>query len=165
MAGVDLEGYGELCEGIRYLTVDALIQLNRTLIQEQTPAEMIGVLKPGELESSQQRPGLQRYYTRNEDMFFLASVLIESLVRNHPFASANKRTAAAAGFVFLLINGYELTAPGHELVELLVGVANNEYSCEDVENWLCHWSRDYDARQLNAPDAWRDMFASAMFAS
>lgn len=33
-------------------------------------------------------------------MFVLAAVLIESLIQNHPFANANKRTAMMAGYVF-----------------------------------------------------------------
>lgn len=52
-----------------------------------------------------------RWYEQTNDMFVLASVLIESLIQNHPFANANKRTAMMAGAVFLLLNGYELTAP------------------------------------------------------
>lgn len=52
MTGRDLSQFGEICEGIRYLTVDALVWINQQLILSQTPAEMVGVLKPNELESS-----------------------------------------------------------------------------------------------------------------
>lgn len=62
MAEKDLSQYGEICEGIRYLTVDALIFINQQLIRLQTPNEMIGVLKPNELSSSQQRPSQIRFY-------------------------------------------------------------------------------------------------------
>lgn len=162
MSGNDLSEFGEIYEGIRYLTLDALVFINRTLILLQTPSEMVGVLKPNELASSQQRPAQYRYYEQQDDIFCLTAVLIESLVRNHPFANANKRTAAAAGFVFLLMNGYELTGPGHELVDLLVGLANNDYTCQDVEGWLAYWSRDFDARRLNVPDPWLEMFAATL---
>lgn len=161
MAEKDLSQYGEICEGIRFLTVEALTFINRRLISLQTPNEMIGVLKPNELSSSQQRPAQVRYYERTNDMFRLAAVLMESIVRNHPFANANKRTAAASGFLFLLMNGYELTAPGHEMVAIILGVATGDYSSEDLTNWLAHWSRDFDTRNLNAPDAWLDMYAAA----
>ncbi|EOF7307099.1 type II toxin-antitoxin system death-on-curing family toxin [Pseudomonas aeruginosa] len=161
MAEKDLSQYGEICEGIRYLTVDALIFINQQLIRLQTPDEMVGVLKPNELSSSQQRPAQIRFYEQTNDMYRLAATLMESIVRNHPFANANKRTAAAAGFLFLLMNGYELTAPGHELVTIVLGLANGEYSCDELESWLAHWGRDFDTRNLNAPDAWLDMFAKA----
>ncbi|EMG5018778.1 type II toxin-antitoxin system death-on-curing family toxin [Pseudomonas aeruginosa] len=162
MTGRDLSQFGEICEGIRYLTVDALVWINRQLIISQTPAEMVGVLKPNELESSQQRPAQYRCYVQDQDMYCLASVLMESLVRNHPFANANKRTAAVAGFIFLLMNGYELTAPGHELVTILAGLSTGVYEREDVENWLAHWGRAYDSRNLNAPDAWLEMYAATL---
>lgn len=162
MVPKDLSEFGEICEGIRYLTVEDLKLINQRLIKLQTPNEMIGVLKPNELASSQQRPAQIRFYEQTGDMYRLAAVLIESLIRNHPFANANKRTAAAAGFLFLLMNGYELTAPGHELVTIMLGMANGEYTCEDLENWLAHWGRDFDTRLLNAPDAWINMFAKAI---
>lgn len=162
MVPKDLSEFGEICEGIRYLTVEDLKLINQRLIKLQTPNEMIGVLKPNELASSQQRPAQIRFYEQTGDMYRLATVLIESLIRNHPFANANKRTAAAAGFLFLLMNGYELTAPGHELVTIMLGMANGEYTCEDLENWLAHWGRDFDTRLLNAPDAWINMFAKAI---
>lgn len=161
MVAKDLSEFGELCDGIRYLTVEDLTLINLRLIKLQTPGEMIGVLKHNELASSQQRPAQVRFYEQTEDMYRLAAVLIDSLIRNHPFANANKRTAATAGSLFLLANGYELTAPGHELVAIMLGLANGDYSCEDLESWLAHWGRDFDARNLNAPDAWIDMFAKA----
>lgn len=53
-----------------------------------------------------------------------------------------------SGYVFLLINGYELTAPDHEVVSIAEGMARKEYDAEDLENWLCHWARPYDSREL-----------------
>ncbi|EPM2237131.1 type II toxin-antitoxin system death-on-curing family toxin, partial [Escherichia coli] len=96
----------------------------------------------------QSRPSMVRWYEQTNDMFVLASVLIESLIQNHPFANANKRTAMMAGYVFLLLNGYELTAPGDEIVEMAEGLACKTYTREDLENWLCYWSRAYDSREL-----------------
>ena len=91
-------------------------------------------------------------------MFCLAAVLMESLIKNHCFANANKRTAAAAGYMFLLLNGYELTAPSQEFVDIMVGIATHEYDVEDLENWLAHWSRDFDASALNGPNEFFEMF-------
>ncbi|EPG2644304.1 type II toxin-antitoxin system death-on-curing family toxin, partial [Providencia stuartii] len=102
---------GEFVEGINYLSIDDLININRTLIELQTPNEPIKVLNFNNLSSSQSRPSLVKYYEQTDDMFVLAAVLIESLIQNHPFANANKRTAMMAGCIFLLLNGYELTAP------------------------------------------------------
>lgn len=53
-----------------------------------------------------------------------------------------------AGYVFLLLNGYELTAPEDEVVEMARGLATKEYSLDELDSWLCNWSRDFDSRQL-----------------
>lgn len=136
--------------GVNYLSIDDLIFINRSLIEAQTPNEPIDVLNLNGLGSSQARPGQIRYYEQTDDMFRLSASLIESLIQNHPFANANKRTAMMSGYIFLLINGYELTAPDHEMVTIAEGMAKKEYNAQDVENWLCHWSRAYDARSLCA---------------
>lgn len=141
----------EIVEGVNYLSVEDIIYINRTLIEKQTPNEPIEVLNYNNLCSSQSRPSTVRYYEQTDDMFLLSSVFIESLIQNHPFANANKRTAMMSGYVFLLINGYDLTAPEDEVVTMAEGIAMKEYDQKDLENWLCYWSRDYDARQLCYP--------------
>lgn len=145
-------------EGVRYLTPDALKWINTRLILAQTPTEPLGVRSEDLLSSSQSRPAIHRSYTQTNDMFCLAAVLMESLIKNHCFANANKRTAAAAGYMFLLLNGYELTAPSQEFVDIMVGIATHEYDVEDLENWLAHWSRDFDASALNGPNEFFEMF-------
>ena len=140
-----------IVEGINYLSVEDLMFINRLLIETQTPSEPIDVINPNNLSSSQARPSMVRYYEQTDDMFVLSAVLIESLIQNHPFANANKRTAMMAGYIFLLLNGYELTAPGDEVVTIAEGLAKKDYDVVDLENWLCHWSRTYDARQLCVP--------------
>ncbi|MFP1728034.1 type II toxin-antitoxin system death-on-curing family toxin [Lonsdalea quercina] len=141
----------EIIEGINYLSVDDLNYINKTLIQAQTPNEPVGVINENNLSSSQSRPSLTKYYEQTSDMFRLSAVLIESVIQNHSFANANKRTAMMAGYVFLLLNGYELTAPSDEVVAIAEGIAKKEYTVGELEDWLCHWSREYDARQLCKP--------------
>ncbi|AVF33632.1 type II toxin-antitoxin system death-on-curing family toxin [Rahnella sikkimica] len=138
----------EIVEGIHYLSVDDLVYINRTLIETQTPGEQIDVINPNGLYSSQARPSAIKYYDQTDDMFVLSAALIESLIQNHAFANGNKRTAMMAGYIFLLLNGYELTAPGEEVVVIAEGMARKDYNCEDLENWLCYWSRHYDSRDL-----------------
>lgn len=109
----------EHVEGVNYLSLEDIVYINKALIETQTPNEPVGVLNQNNLSSSQSRPSTIRYYEQTDDMFRLSAVLIESLIQNHPFANANKRTAIMAGYVFLLLNGYELTAPEMRLSLLL----------------------------------------------
>lgn len=53
MPTMELSELSEALEGIRYLTPEALIWINKRLILAQTPKEPIGLLKPNELISSQ----------------------------------------------------------------------------------------------------------------
>lgn len=57
----------EIVEGVHYLTVDDLVEINRSLIELQTPDEPVGVLSPDNLSSSQARPawfdGMNRLMT------------------------------------------------------------------------------------------------------
>lgn len=149
----------EECEGIRYLSYDDLVTINRRLIEAQTPMEPIGVLKEGELHSAQQRPSNHRFYNQTEDIITLAAVLAEGIAKNHAFLNANKRTAAAAATIFLLLNGIELTAPDHELVDVMVALVRGNIDVEELEDWLYYWHRPFDAYTLSDSDAFARMQA------
>lgn len=135
---------------IKWLTVSNLIAINRKLIiSSEMPNEPFAVIDSGALQSSCSSPAQYRYYQQTEDMFELASVLMYSLIKNHCFANANKRTAMEAGSEFLLMNGYELpTIDSHEVVEIIEGVAINKYSREELENWLYSHHVLFDTRKL-----------------
>lgn len=62
---------GEFVEGINYLSVDDLVNINRVLIELQTPNEPIEVLNFNNLNSSLSRPSQVRYYQQTDDMFVL----------------------------------------------------------------------------------------------
>nr|WP_269558016.1 type II toxin-antitoxin system death-on-curing family toxin [Halomonas sp. 1513] len=125
-----------------------IVTTNRRML-ELTPEEPFGIIDQGALESAQQRPCTHRYYEQTDDIFTLAAVLGEGLVQNHCFLNANKRTAAECVYVFLLLNGWELTAPGHEVVTIYEGVATHEYTAEELADWLAGWSREFDTSALN----------------
>ena len=61
---------------------------------------------PGQLDAALFRPQTGYY----ADVIAEAAALWESLCQNHPFVDGNERTAFAAMFTFLAINGVEITA-------------------------------------------------------
>lgn len=150
-------GGGSACEGIRFLSVDDLIHINRRLIELQTPLEQHGILKEHELHSSQQRPANHRYYHQTEDVITLASVLAHGLATSHPFCNANKRTAAAAAITFLALNGYEIHGPDHELVDLMVRLVTKEAEIDALEDWLYYYKSESPADDLNSGDVFDSM--------
>jgi death on curing protein len=71
--------------------------------------EILNVSDYGLLDAAVARPrttvfGLDAY----PDDFAKAAALLQSLARNHAFVDGNKRTAWAAAWTFLYINGVEL---------------------------------------------------------
>jgi death-on-curing protein len=112
--------------------------------------EPVGVLNVSGLASAQHRAIQYQHYTCANDIFVLGAVFSEALVQNHPFFNANKRTAAAAVMVFLLINGMMLKAPWEQVVDMFEGLAKHSYDIDDFSCWLKHWSVKFDVGDLDS---------------
>ncbi|MFP5424694.1 MAG: type II toxin-antitoxin system death-on-curing family toxin [Gammaproteobacteria bacterium] len=150
------------CKGLLYLSCDDLILINERLIKMKTPEEICGVFSQESLAIAQQSVATYRYYAQTEDVITLASVLFESLARNHPFHNANKRTAVVATSIFMLMNGYELTAPGDDLVEIAVAVVTHEVDRDTLEDFLYHWHRPIDELEALGNDSLRRLIDRTM---
>ena len=92
-----------------------------------------GLRDPGLLESALYRPQTGYY----ADLVAEAAALWESLSQNHPFVDGNKRTAFAATFTFLAINGVRITASAGAAQGLISGLyAANDFCFEPLARWL-----------------------------
>lgn len=127
----------------------------------KTPGEKSGVFDSDALHRAQQSPSMHRYYEQTEDVITLASVFFESIARNHAFHNANKRTAVVATSVFMLLNGYELTAPDADLVEIAVALVTHEVDRNYLEDFLYHWNRPIDNLQAIGNDTLRRLIDRA----
>ncbi len=58
--------------------------------------------------------------------FEMAASYLVGFTMNHAFVDGNKRVAAAAAAVFLLINSYELRLSQRAFSDLVLGVARGE---------------------------------------
>ncbi len=58
------------------------------------------------------------------------------LAKNHPFLDGNKRIGAHAMIVFLRANGINLNCGDDDLINEILGVADNSVAYEDFLNWL-----------------------------
>ncbi len=66
-----------------------------------------------------------------------AAALWESLSQNHPFIDGNKRTAFAATFTFLVINGAALTASTSDTEAFITGLhAAGRFDFKHLCIWL-----------------------------
>ena len=60
-----------------------------------------------------------------------------SLPQNHTFVDGNKRTAFAATYVFLLINGLWITASDEDAQDFVLGLyESNQLNFDTLRVWL-----------------------------
>ena len=68
------------------------------------------------------------------DVYDKATTLIIGLVRGHPFASGNRRTAFVATKLFLELNGEKMIVE-HDS-KILQGIREGFYTTREVKSWL-----------------------------
>lgn len=89
------------------------------------------------LESAVNRP--QATYAGDDlypTLFDKAAALLHSLLKNHPFIDANKRTAFSSCGIFLKLNGYTLANEHKKSVEFALAVERNDLTLEQIAKWL-----------------------------
>ena len=108
-----------------FLHLDEVLALHVDQIERYGGAR--GVRDLGLLESAVASPraafgGAFLHPTLEE----MAAAYLFHLAQNHPFIDGNKRTAAAAAFMFLFLNDRLLGCSEDELVDLTLSVAKGE---------------------------------------
>ena len=120
---------------MRYLTLGELIALQQRIIAATGGAR--GIRDLGALESAAAQP---RASFGGEDLYpgviEKAVALGFSLVMGHPFLDGNKRTGHAAMETFLVLNGYEMSAPVDEQERAMVQLAAGELSRDGFLEWV-----------------------------
>jgi death-on-curing protein len=120
---------------MRYLTLGEVVALHRRLIAATGGAS--GIRDLGGLESALAQP---RASFDGNDLYpgviEKAAALGFSLVMGHPFVDGNKRTGHAAMETFLVLNGYELSAPVGEQERVMLELAAGDLSRDDFLDWV-----------------------------
>jgi death-on-curing protein len=114
-----------------YLTVAEVLAVQIDQIERYGGSH--GVRDPGLLESALFRPQTGYY----ADLIEQAAALWESLSQNHPFLDGNKRTAFAAIYTFLAINGAQLTATAQGTQKfVLARYEGSQFTFDKLVPWL-----------------------------
>ena len=114
-----------------YIRVDDILAIHADQIERYGGGA--GIRDPGLLEAALFRPQTGYYPTLIDE----AAALWESLSQNHPFVDGNKRTAFAATYVFLAINGLEITATDGQAQDFVVGLYSaSRLTFENLRAWL-----------------------------
>ena len=120
---------------MRYLTVGEVLDLYSRVMKQSGGG--VGIRDLGALESAVAQP---RMTFNGEELYpsimEKASALGFSLIQNHPFIDGNKRAGHAAMEIFLMLNGYEISASVDEQVDNILGVASGNFNREMFLEWL-----------------------------
>ena len=114
-----------------YIRVEDILAIHADQIERYGGAE--GIRDPGLLEAALFRPQTGYYPTLIDE----AAALWESLSQSHPFLDGNKRTAFAATYVFLAINGLDIIAADDEAQDFVLGLyATSSITFDNLRAWL-----------------------------
>lgn len=117
-----------------YLTVERIIEYNILAIK------IIQVKKSDKAEvlsRSRLMEIVEGCKEENGDIYDKAVVLLKGLVKKHPFASGNRRTAVISVKDFLLLNEETFGIKDDpDQARVLVGVRENFYKDEELKEWL-----------------------------
>ena len=115
-----------------YLTMAEVLAMHADQI-ERYGGSPHGGRDQGPLEAALYRPQTGYY----ADLIEEAAALWESLAQNHAFIDGNKRTAFAATYTFLAINGARLTADAQETYAFVAALYEaNQFSFDKLVPWL-----------------------------
>jgi death-on-curing protein len=114
-----------------YLTLAEVLAIHDDQIERYGGSP--GVRDLGLLEAALFRPQTGYY----ADLIEEAAALWESLAQSHPFIDGNKRTAFAATYTFLAINGARITADADATYDFISGLyAADDFSFTRLVAWL-----------------------------
>src|ERR1700737_1275193 len=114
-----------------YLTLAEVLAIHDDQIERYGGSA--GVRDRGLLEAALYRPQTGYY----ADLIEEAAALWESLAQNHAFIDGNKRTAFAAMYTFLAINGARLTADAEDTYAFVAALyESNQFSFDKLVPWL-----------------------------
>ena len=114
-----------------YLTVGEVLAIHADQVERYGGSH--GVRDPGLLEAALFRPQTGYY----ADLIEEAGALWESLSQNHPVIDGNKRTAFAATYTFLAINGARLIAGAQETYDFLAELyEKNQFHFDKLVPWM-----------------------------
>ena len=87
------------------------------------------------LLSALARPKNKAAY-QTSSVFDLAAAYATGIILNHPFVDGNKRTGFLAAYVFLILNGWALTASEAEAVDAVLALALKDMDETVFSKWL-----------------------------
>ncbi|HIH19805.1 TPA: type II toxin-antitoxin system death-on-curing family toxin [Candidatus Micrarchaeota archaeon] len=123
-------------ESVIYPSVEKIIEYNLLAISliKAKKGDKAQVLSKERLASL-----LEECKTLNGDVYDKAVFLLASLIRKHPFASGNRRTAFIVTKAFLIENGVSFNVKDDpSQARVMTGIREGYYSNEEIKEWIQH---------------------------
>ncbi|SRR5665213_27775 len=114
-----------------FLSLEKLLEIHQIQITEFGGSH--GVRDIGLLQSATVMPQAQfggQYL--HPDLYEMAAAYLYHVALNHPFVDGNKRVAAMAADIFLLMNGIQLTITEADFTELVLKVAQRKMEKPEI---------------------------------
>ena len=97
---------------------------------------LIGIRDEHALETALARATQRWAYEPESDLARLAADYAYGICTGHPFRDGNKRISILAAIIFLGLNGFDLVAPEHEVVDRMVALASGGLDHEALAIWI-----------------------------
>jgi death-on-curing protein len=119
----------------QYVALEEILRLHYQVIEDFGGSH--GVRDEGRLSSVVEAPkqtvfGAEQYPT----IYDKAAVYLRNIIGDHPFSDGNKRTAITVSAIFLMRNGYDLSASPDELEDFTLSVATKKLTIDQISVWL-----------------------------
>jgi death-on-curing protein len=120
---------------MRYLSLPEVLEIHARVLYASGGSA--GLRDLAGLESAVAQPRMSFGGTDlYPDLAAKAAALAHSLTCSHPFVDGNKRVGHACMEVFLILNGYELSASVDEQEELFLRLASGAVAREELAVWV-----------------------------
>lgn len=116
-----------------FLTKKEILKIHRRTLAEQGGSE--GVRDENVLESALLAAENRAFY-EDADTIACAAAYAFHLTQAHGFVDGNKRVAAVATEVFLLVNGFLLKETDRKLESFYLKIASSEMTRDEAERFL-----------------------------
>lgn len=114
-----------------FLTLEMILKIHADHIERYGGS--FGVRDQGLLESAIEMPKMtfgEQFV--HEDIFEMAAAYLFHLCKNHAFVDGNKRVAASASWIFLKLNGIEISPDENEFYDVVIAVAEGRLNKKDI---------------------------------
>ncbi|GAK02081.1 death on curing protein, Doc toxin [Geomicrobium sp. JCM 19037] len=124
---------------MNYVSETEVKRINAYVITKYSPGEEIGIKEYGNLDSALNRPKTDVFgYEAYPTLYLKCAALFHSLIKNHAFHNANKRTAFWSLLRMLQLNNQTLTASNEEVVNFIEEIAENDDKTVDMEKHILY---------------------------